>query len=174
MIVDIALGLAKVVPSIVGLFGDDKDEEMAKKVVGIAEAVTGKKGETATKALEANPQLALEFKKGLLKDSQVHAQIGADILATINETMRVEAKSDKWWVSGWRPFIGFVTGIAFLVVTFFVCLLTWEAIDSKDQNAMQMIPQVIFNFTTLFGIPGAILGIASHHRGKKQREQSVK
>jgi len=36
-------------------------------------------------------------------------------------------------------------------------------------NAMQMIPQVIFNFTTLFGIPGAILGLASHHRGKEKR-----
>lgn len=172
MILDIALGLAKVVPSIVGLFGDEKDEETARKVVGIAESVTGKKGPDATKALEANPQLALEFKKALLKDSQIHAQIGADILATINETMRVEAKSEYWWVSGWRPFIGFITGISFFVAVCFVCFLTWQAIESKSQDAMQMIPQVIFNFTTLFGIPGAILGIASHHRGKKQREQS--
>ncbi len=172
MITDIIWGLSKVVPSIVGLFGDDKDEETAKKIINMAEVVTGKKGDNATKALEANPELALKFKTKLLEDTQIHAQIGADILATINETMRVEAKSDKWWVSGWRPFIGFVTGVSFFVAVCFVCFLTWEAIDSKSQDAMQMIPQVIFNFTTLFGIPGAILGIASHHRGKKQREQS--
>jgi len=89
----------------------------------------------------------------------------------VNNTMQVEAKSDHWWVSGWRPFIGFVTGAAFFVCVCFVCWLTYQAIESKSQDAMQMIPQIIFNFTTLFGIPGTILGIASHHRGKEKRDR---
>lgn len=90
----------------------------------------------------------------------------------VNDTMQVEAKSDKWWVSGWRPFTGYITGAAFFVCVCFVCWLTFEAIESKSQAAMQMIPQIIFNFTTLFSIPGAILGIASHHRGKEKREKA--
>ncbi len=96
-------------------------------------------------------------------------RIESDNLRVINETMRGEAKSDHWVVYSWRPFIGYITGLAFITVCVFVCWLTWQAISSKDMNAMQMIPQVIFNFTTLFAIPGGILGLASHHRGKEKR-----
>lgn len=97
------------------------------------------------------------------------AKLDVESQRTVNETIRVEAQSDKWWVSGWRPFIGFVTGFTFFVCAVFVCWLVYEAIDSKNADAMDMIPQVIFNFTLLFGIPGSILGIASHHRGKEKR-----
>jgi len=96
-------------------------------------------------------------------------RIESDNLRVINETMRGEAKSEHWIVYSWRPFIGYITGIAFFAVCLFVCWLTYKAISSGNMNAMQMIPQVIFNFTTLFAIPGGILGLASHHRGKEKR-----
>lgn len=99
-------------------------------------------------------------------------RIESQNLLVINETMRAEETSENWWVSAWRPFIGFSTGVAFIMVCGFVGWLTYEAIASKDMNAMQMIPNIIFNFTTLFAIPGAILGIASHHRGKQHRLKS--
>ena len=90
----------------------------------------------------------------------------------VNSTMQVEAKSDDWWVSGWRPYIGYITGTAFFVVCVFVCVITYKAV-MQSLDPMAMIPQIIFNFSTLFAIPGAILGVASHHRGKMQREEAA-
>lgn len=93
----------------------------------------------------------------------------ASIVDAVNTTMQAEAKSDKWWVSGWRPFWGFTSGFAFLFVTILVCMLTYKAIIGGKPEAMAMIPQVIGAFAALFAIPGAILGVTAWHRGKKQR-----
>ena len=90
-------------------------------------------------------------------------------IMTINETMRAEAKSEHWPQWFWRPFWGLSSGTAFLVVCIFVCYLGYQAIIAKDANAMGMIPLVIGSFTTLFGVPAAILGIAAWHRGKEKR-----
>ncbi len=34
-------------------------------------------------------------------------KIDAGALESVNATMRAEARSDKWWQSGWRPTVGF-------------------------------------------------------------------
>lgn len=91
------------------------------------------------------------------------------IVQAVNATMQVEARSDKWYVSGWRPFWGFTSGFAFLFVIILVCYLTWLAVLGGKPEAMAMIPQVIASFAALFAIPGAILGVSAWHRGKKQR-----
>lgn len=142
---------------------------LAKELTGDPESpvddirgiIDGAGTEQLTKLAELNHTFTIE-----------KARLESQNLLVVNETMRTEAGDEKWWVSGWRPFIGFSTGIAFIMVCGFVGWLTYEAIASKDMNAMQMIPNIIFNFTTLFAIPGGILGIASHHRGKQKRLNS--
>lgn len=94
-------------------------------------------------------------------------------MESVNQTARAEANSEHPWVFGWRPFIGYITGIAFLVVVIFICFLAYKAIVLKDPTAMTMIPQFITAMTLLFGIPGAILGVASWHRGQKQRIEAA-
>lgn len=64
----IALGLAKVAPMVAGWLGGDKAEAAATEVVGIAEKITGKKGNDALDAINADPAMALEFQKALLDD----------------------------------------------------------------------------------------------------------
>lgn len=64
----IALGLAKVAPVVAGWIGGDKAEEAATEVVGIAEKLTGKSGSDALDAINADPAMALEFQKAVLKD----------------------------------------------------------------------------------------------------------
>ena len=126
--------------------------------------------------LERNPEALLKIKQLELDRFKVEVDlektgIEADskTIKEVNTSMREEGKSDKWWTSGWRPFWGFISATAFLVLVVFVCTLAYKAIADKDKDAMAMIPPMIFSFTGLFAIPGGILGVSAWHRGKKQR-----
>lgn len=176
-------GLAEYVPDVVKwVTGDSKDEAIADKVLDVAKKVTGQESESgALEAIKADPNLALEYQKAVMADSHVKDKIDLEKykedtkrLQAVNNTMQKEADSKNWWTSGWRPFIGFITGIAFFVVCIQIGMITFDAIEAKDKDALNMIPTLIFNYTTLFGIPGAILGIASHHRGQMQRSGARK
>ena len=94
-------------------------------------------------------------------------------MAIVNQTMQAEAKSEKWPQWFWRPYWGMVSATAFLVVC--VCILGYRAITGNDQNAIGMIPMLIGAFTTLFTIPGAVLGITTcgRNKPKQKKERSV-
>ncbi|MBU2549238.1 MAG: holin family protein [Proteobacteria bacterium] len=146
----------------------------------IARAVAGTSDDAEASArIEADPALQLEYQKAVLIQAVDMARVEVDrlraeneVLAQVNETMRAEAASKNWWTSGWRPYWGFVAGTAFGMVCLLCCVLAYMAIIGGKSEAMAMIPQVIGAFTALFGIPMAILGIASWHRGKMQRIQA--
>lgn len=53
-------------PKVAKALGGEKAEKVADTVVGIAEAVTGKKGQDAVEAVKANPETALAFLKAQL------------------------------------------------------------------------------------------------------------
>lgn len=140
-------------------------------------------------AIKADPQSAiklrgmeldnqLELQKILLASENVRLaeetkriQEESRQIEAVNLTMRAETVSERWWVSGWRPYWGFSSGTAFFALCLFVCYLAYQAVIGKDANAITMIPNLIFAFTTLFGVPGAILGITAWHRGRKQRAE---
>lgn len=61
--VTLALGLAKVVPSIIGLFKGKGAEKRANEVIGIAKKVTGiEDPQEAVEAIATHPEIALQFK----------------------------------------------------------------------------------------------------------------
>jgi len=124
-------------------------------------------------AIKADPDAFVKLKQFETRHqtdlATLAIQSSTQITLAVNTTMQAESKSDKWWVSGWRPYWGFVSGTAFLVLVVFVCFLAYEAILGGKPEAMTMIPQLIGSFAALFGIPAAILGIASWHRGKEKR-----
>lgn len=60
--------IAQLVPDVIGWFAGDKAEDAAKKVVGIAESITGVKGDDALDAVMSDPTVALEFKKAVMQD----------------------------------------------------------------------------------------------------------
>jgi hypothetical protein len=121
------------------------------------------------KEIEANRQI--ELSRIALGESGEETKQ----LASVNETMQIESdvsRSDRvaaFLTSTWRPFWGFVAGIAFGVVAMFVCFLAYRAVVEKDAAAFAMIPSFISSMTLLFSIPGGILGVASWHRGMMQR-----
>jgi hypothetical protein len=104
-------------------------------------AITGvdpeKKAELESKIAEFENAVTLanlDFEKTIL---QAQAQINLE-----------DAKSDKWWQAGWRPFIGWMGG-AGLFIQYFVYPIT--ALFGVD------IPQ--YNFTELLNLLLAILGV---------------
>lgn len=133
--------------------------------------------EAIYQAIQTDPQAAtklreLEFKhKERLEELQVdRARIENErelgIVLEINKTMREEGKSEHWPQWGWRPYWGFISGTAFLVVCIFVGILGYKAIASSDTGAIGSIPLIIGAYTSLFAIPGAILGITAWGRNK--------
>lgn len=182
----IALALAQFAPMIAGWLGGQKAEEVAGKVVGIAQQVTGQSSPDATEAaLAADPNLAFQFQKAVL-DQQAHlAEIAADVtkaeLATdtaqvqeVNTTMQAEvanSANESWYQKGWRPFNGFVVGLGSFVAVCFVCYLFYVAIIQKDLAALNMVPQLATAIAMILAVPGAAVGITAWHRGVLQRMQ---
>ena len=148
--------------------------QLAMKAISDATGVSiENKDQLSSVIANASPELMAQVKKAEQSYILEMEKLSVERQRMVNGTMQAEAKSDKWWVSAWRPFIGFITGIAFLVCVIFVCILAYKGIVKGDASAMVMIPQLITSFTMLFGIPGAILGIASHHRGKEKRDAAL-
>lgn len=104
---------AKFLPSLIGkLTGSDKAEEIAEDVVNMATTITGKGDVSeAAKALEENPQLALEFQQELHNYELGLEREQTKRLETVNQTMRAEAMSGSWAQRSWRPWNGFLFGI---------------------------------------------------------------
>jgi roadblock/LC7 domain-containing protein len=139
--------------------------------------------DAVAQAVATDPQAALKLaqyqmdNKLELQKLQVSVEIAAIAADTatiqaVNSTMQVEAKAEKWWTSSWRPFWGFASGTAFIAVCILVSIIAWNAVINKDSAALGNIPMIIGAFSTLFAIPGAILGIASWKRGEMQIEQA--
>lgn len=139
--------------------------------------------DAVTQAVATDPQAALKLaqyeldNKLELQKLQVQVEVTtlqeeSKRIESVNSTMRVEAVAEKWWVSGWRPYWGFISGTAFLVCCVLICVVAWIAVVMKDATALASIPLIIGAFATLFAIPGAILGIASYKRGDMQIEQA--
>lgn len=125
-LIPIAMALAQFAPMIAGWLGGSKAEDVATKVVGVAQAVTGQSApDAAVAALQADPNLAMQFQKAMLEQQGQLAQIAADVTraelaadvsntSAINQTMQVEAKADHWPTYSWRPFVGFCFAIAWI------------------------------------------------------------
>lgn len=175
-LIPIAMALAQFAPMIAGWLGGSKAEEVAGKVVGIAQAVTGQSApDAAIAALQADPNLAFQFQKAVL-DQQAHlaeiagdvekAQIAADQAntAAVNQTMQAEAKADHWPTYSWRPFVGYCFGFAWIGAYFIIPILRgwWPNIVQPT------IPPEAWIAI------GGVLGVASFFRGKMQADPGIK
>ncbi|MFM0326072.1 3TM-type holin [Caballeronia glebae] len=175
--IPIALALAQMAgslaPTIAGWLGGSKAEDVATKVVDAAKVVTGQStGDAALAAIQADPQLAMQFQKAVLDNQAQLAQIAADVskaelaadvanTAAVSQTMQTEAKADHWPTYSWRPFVGFCFGIAWIGAYFIIPLLRgwWPNITEPS------IPPEAWIAI------GGVLGVASWFRGKAQADR---
>lgn len=119
--------------------------------------------------IAADPLLYLEAKRQILVAENRANEIEAGIVTTVNATMQVEAKSEHWAQWGWRPYWGFVSASAFGVVCVYVMVLLHRAVIGGQAEIIASIPAIVSAIAMLFGIPAAILGVASWHRGVEKR-----
>lgn len=180
-LIPIAMALAQFAPMIAGWLGGSKAEDVATKVVGIAQTVTGQSApDAALAAIQADPNLSMQFQKAVLDQQVQLAQIATDEAkaelaadqantAAINQTIQTEAKADHWPTYSWRPFVGFCFGllgltsgltvaVAYLGVMFF----------SANGAILAQLPGMLGAEAAVMATMAPVLGIASYFRGKMQ------
>lgn len=180
-LIPIAMALAQFAPMIAGWLGGSKAETIAGKVVGIAQTVTGQSSpDAALAAIQADPNLSMQFQKAVL-DQQAHlAEVSADVTKAelaadtantqvVNQTMQVEAKADHWPTYSWRPFVGFCFGILAVMAgvtvgTAYVGVMFFKV----DPLVLTYLPGMLGSEAAVMGTMAPVLGIASYFRGKMQ------
>lgn len=121
-------------------------------------SVTGDGPETSiekvAERIEADPKLFLELQTKAMDHESRMAEIDARRLATVNQTMQVESKSEHWPQYSWRPFNGFSFPLAVFAI-YFILPIMGETVPN--------IPQWVWIGWL------SILGVATYDRGKEKR-----
>jgi len=183
----IALELVKFAPMIAGMLGGSKAEDVAAKVVNVAQAVTGQATpDSALAAIQANPDLAMQFQTKVVESHVELANIAMQQekneldaargnAADINATMQAEAKADHWPTYTWRPAIGFAFAFNLVmssVIILGVFIAQVFALPGADK-AIAAMPATLGALAAISGLATPILGIASWFRGKMQADPAI-
>ena len=160
--------VANLMRKVTGAPAEDMDlEGMAQKILGSPELQLG----LEQLAIERE-RIELEKLKAVndLERSKWEAETAR--IAAVNETMRVEAESDKWWQSGWRPYWGFISGTAWgiLIVSISILILTM-AFGPTTGDEVKAVGEAIFDMLPLFAIAGAMVGVTAWWRGKEKTKR---
>lgn len=174
--ITIAMGLAQFVPQIAKwVTGSDKAEQVAQKAIDIAKSVTGaQSGDEAVRALQANPNLVLQYRKAVLDQEVSFEALAVQNAADINETMQAEAASEHWPTYSWRPAIGLAVAID-LTVSVAVVAIAYIGVMFFNVKAetLSYLPAMLGAMAALIAVASPILGIASWFRGKMQADPNI-
>jgi hypothetical protein len=163
------------VPQIVRWIGGDKAGGVAQKVIDVAQQVTGQpSGDSALRALQADPNLVLQYRKAVLDQEVTFEQLAVQSAGDINGTMRAEAASEHWPSYSWRPFIGFCFGLVALICGVTVAAAYLGVMFFKaDPTVLASLPGMLGAEAAVMATIAPVLGIASWFRGKMQSDPSI-
>lgn len=111
----------------------------------IRTAITGKEPINAEKAAE----LAFQVQELELKTMQAQNEL---MLGQM-EVNKVEAQSTKPFVSGWRPFVGWVCGCSLAYAAILQPLISWVAMVSGYKGSFPILDTTL-TMQVLFGMLG--------------------
>ena len=128
-----------------------------------------------TKRAEEMRKLEELKQKGDLAQLNAHVQL---MLAQINVNAQ-EAKHKSVFVAGWRPFIGWVGGIAlaYQFVLYPLLLWAWSILEVNAVIPKGIVPPPVMDSGALWTIITGMLGIAgmrSYDKGKGTSKDSLK
>ena len=89
-----------------------------------------------------------------LDRAKIESEERLTTIRQVNETMRSESKSEHWPQWSWRPFNGYLFGIAIVAIYFVLPLTEVEVPD---------VP------VTIWALWGSVLGVATIGRNKEKR-----
>ncbi|AOJ10331.1 hypothetical protein [Burkholderia mayonis] len=185
-IIPIAMALAQFAPMIAGWLGGSSAANVAQKVVGVAQAVTGTSApDAALAAIQADPSLAMQFQTKIVESQVEMAQIAADVTKAelaadtadteaVNQTMQVEAKADHWPTYSWRPFVGFCFGLLGLLSGMtvggaYIGVMAFHA----NPSILGQLPGMLGSEAAVMATMAPVLGIASYFRGRMQADPRI-
>ena len=127
------------------------------------------------KLIKADPQAALklreiesnnkvELEKLIIQGKANELAADTSRIESVNATMRQEAISGDAWQRRWRPFWGYISGVAFFVQ---ILAIVWVMIESPAAAAAVIAS--IGSLQIFWGVPLAILGVSAYQRGKEKR-----
>ena len=168
--ITIAMGLAQFAPKIIKLLAGDKAEEVAEKVLDVARAGTG----SPDPEYRMTPEQGVEFRARIADQELELEKLAAGNADQINQTMRVEAASERWPTYSWRPFVGFCFGLLGLVsgltvASVYILVMLMKA----DPSLISHLPGLITAEAMIMTTMAPVLGIASWFRGKMQADPSI-
>lgn len=151
-------------PALGRLLAGDRGEEIATRVVGVAQAVTGTSDvDAAARALADNPELALKFQQQAVDLALAEMEQETRLLADVNATMRAEYETTDKFRGRWRPWWGWVSGTAFGVQIFGLLGIGGYAVVFEPLRAgevIQALAGLVSALTITWTVALSVLGVA--------------
>ena len=174
--ITIAMSLSQFVPQLAKwVTGSDKAEQVAQKAVDIAKSVTGAQtGDEAVKALQANPDLVLQYRKAVLDQEVSFQTLAVQNAGDVNKTMQAEAASEHWPSYSWRPAIGFSFALLALIggLTAAIAYIGVMFYNVKPE-VLNYLPAMLAAEAAIMTTMAPVLGVASWFRGKMQANPDI-
>ncbi len=135
---------------------------VVEKVLSIVTKFVPDKNEAAKMTHEV---LMSQLSGDLAAQTQQFELLKQQILVNLEE-----AKSDKWWKAGWRPYIGWGSGTALLYSAMFEPFLRFIATVAFGYHGTFPVVDTTLTMQVLF----AILGVGAMRSYDKQSDRSNK
>lgn len=140
-------GLKKVAPIVAGLVGGETAGKAAAAILGVAEDVTGKKGQEAVDAIAADPALALQFEQALMAQEKDLIKLQLD---DVKDARARDIEVRK--LAGGKNVRADV--LAYLAVISFIALIFFFFYKTPDPGTKEIMVLLIGNLsgvvTTIF------------------------
>jgi len=158
--------------------GEALGTEIEATPEAISTAVSGATPDQMLKLKQADQDFAYRMREMGVRELTDLAKSDAAMVESVNATMRAEAAAPRtpedWWQTGWRPFNGYVLGLASFVTVCGVLWISAQAIEARDFTAINAIPAIVAAIAMVLAIPGAAVGITAWHRGLMKRSEVEK
>ncbi len=161
-----AIAIAKYAPDVLRWFGGDDEADIAEKVVGVAQKLTGTdNADVAADLVENDPELQVELAKAMQPVIVAQYQEESRRLESINTTMRIEIQSDDKFKSYWRPFFGYVLALSWGCMMFAVTYLIFSEPEKADR--------VINSFASMGMMWSVALGVLGVQISSRSKDKQV-
>ena len=147
-----------IVSLVASLFGGDPEEPEQLEALIKADPQAAAK----LKEVESNNKVELEKLVVAAEANRLAADTAR--IESVNATMRQESISGDAWQRRWRPFWGYISGIAF-----FVQILAIIYVMIAQPTTAAAVIASLASLQVFWGVPLAILGVSAYQRGKEKR-----
>lgn len=168
MILPVIAALVSAAPALIGLFNSNNDStvaKVAKLASEVAQAVTGTGSDgEALAALEANPELMLEYQRQTAAQAIALYQEETKRLQTINETIRAETSSSDPYVRRMRPTMGYA-----LILSWTMTMGAVVYVIVTDPGAASAVIVALADLSIMWSVALSVLGLYVYKRSEEKK-----